>query len=60
MSSTDQSENDFLRKHCATELDICQNGGILKPEYTDVELVSLKNKTKLTIHMPAEPMSPQI
>ena len=37
MSSTDQSQNDFLRQYCATESDICQSGGIPKPEYTDVE-----------------------
>ena len=60
MSSTDQSENDFLRKYCAIESDICQSGGIPKPEYIDVELVSLENRKKLTIHMPAEPMNPHI
>ena len=32
MSSTDQKENDFLRKYCATESDICQGGGIPKPK----------------------------
>ena len=44
MSSTDQKENDFLRKYCATESDICQGSGIPKPEYTDGELVILKSK----------------
>ena len=44
MSSTDQNENDFLRKYCATESDICQSSGTPKSEYTDRELVSLKSK----------------
>ena len=34
MSSTDQSENDFLSKCCATESDICGSLGIQKPKYT--------------------------
>ena len=46
-STTEKSENDFLRKYCATESDIYQIGGIQKPEYNDVELVSLKSKKNL-------------
>ena len=34
MSSTDQGENDFLSKCCATESDICGSLGIQKPKYT--------------------------
>ena len=28
MSSTNGTENDFLRKYCGTESDTCQSGGI--------------------------------
>lgn len=59
MSSTDQSENDFLSKYCATESDICESVGIQKPKYTDLDLVILKSKKKkLPIYMPTEPMNP--
>ena len=46
MSSTDQSENDFLSKYCATESDICESIGIQKPKYTDLDLVILKSKKR--------------
>ena len=46
MSSTDQSENDFLSKYCATESDICESVGIQRPQYTDLELAILRSKKK--------------
>ena len=39
MSSTDESENDFLKKYCSTESGTDVN----KPQKTSVELVSLKS-----------------
>ena len=51
MSSTDQSENDFLSKYCATESDICESVGMQKSKYTDLDLVILKSKKKLPIYM---------
>ena len=58
MSSTDQSENDFLSKYCATESDICESVGMQKSKYTDLDLVILKSKKKLPIYMWTEPMHP--
>ena len=46
MSSTDQSENDFLSKYCGTESHICESVGMQKPKYTDLDLVILKSKKK--------------